>query len=162
MKSHVVITALAMAFAGAAYAVDLPNVPANDNMQQANPKAAKNFRDLADKTKHGAQMAIDKTQRALGGDKPAQAQAQAPDAKAPHAKAHHAKAHHAKAHHAKAHHAKAHHAKAHHAKAHYAKAHHASDTRAMGAPAVNVADTSSSRQQRMDAAYADWQAKQRR
>jgi hypothetical protein len=69
MKTSTVIAALAMAFAGSSFAaVDLPNVPANDNMQQANPKAAKNFKDLAQKTKRGAHMAAAKTRNLMHGN----------------------------------------------------------------------------------------------
>lgn len=42
----------------------------------------------------------------------------------------------------------------------HARRDHAGNTRAMGASGPTVADTSSARQQRMDEAYANWQARQ--
>lgn len=79
---------------------------------------------------------------------------------AQHGKKHHGDEH-ARAHHEQ-HTAKAghheHHASAQHHEQHYAGAHHG--TRSMGAgPSVDL--NSSSRERRMDQAYADWSAKQR-
>ena len=68
MKTTAVITAVALAFAGAAFAQDGGNGPGTGSVGQANPKAAKDFKDLKAKTKRGMHRMGDKMRHAMHRD----------------------------------------------------------------------------------------------
>jgi hypothetical protein len=70
MKISAVITAIAMAFAGTAFAQSTgDNGPGNNSVGQANPQAAKDFKDLKAKTKRGLHRMTAKARNAMHRDK---------------------------------------------------------------------------------------------
>jgi hypothetical protein len=65
MKTTAVITAIALAFGGAAFAQDGGNGPGTGSAGQANPQAAKDFKDLKAKTKRGMHRMGSKMRHAM-------------------------------------------------------------------------------------------------
>ena len=69
MKLSAVITAAALAFAGTAFAQADSGGPGQNAVGNANPKAAKNFHDLANKTRRGMHNLGDKMRHGMNRDK---------------------------------------------------------------------------------------------